>query len=282
MSGSLPSLAISDRDFDQMRSIVYQRAGISLSDMKKALVVSRLGRHLKDLNITSFQEYLQYLERTPRAHEEMISRITTHFTGFFREAIQFDILRQEILPRLKNNRGERKRLRIWSAACSSGEELYSILIEVLDYFGGEIPKDWDIKILGTDIDQKSLKLAKQGVYPAASVLTIGEERIARYFVEDPGGMYHFNSRYRSSLRFAQFNLMSLRYPFKQQMDIIFCRNVAIYFDAEGKEHLYQALHRHLAADGYLFSGHSESLLRFPSLFKPLKRSIYLKKNDQAS
>ena len=279
MSAFLPPTFISDADFEQVRSIVYKKIGLSLSDSKKALVISRLGKHLKNLHISSFNEYLEYLDSTPRAYEEMISRITTHFTGFFREAIQFEILHKEILPQLQKVRAKEKRLRIWSAACSSGEELYSILMEVNDYFGGEIPDEWDIKILGTDIDQQSLAIAKKGIYPAAAVLSLSERRVIRFFLEEKEGSFRFNPRYTSNLRFAQLNLMSKRYPFKNKMDIIFCRNVAIYFDSKGKTHLYHTLHQHLAGDGYLFSGHSESLLRYPELFKPLKRSIYVKRND---
>lgn len=280
MAAFLPPTFISDADFEQVRSIVYQKIGLSLSDSKKALVISRLGKHLKILQISNFNDYLDYLDRTPRAYEEMISRITTHFTGFFREAIQFEILHKEILPRLQKARSDEKRMRIWSAACSSGEELYSILMELNDYFGGEIPGDWDIKILGTDIDQQSLATAQRGTYPAAAVEALSEGRIKRYFLEESRGLYRFNPRYTSILRFAQLNLMSKQYPFRSKMDIIFCRNVAIYFDSEGKSHLYRILHQHLAGDGYLFSGHSESLLRYPNLFRPLKRSIYVKKHDQ--
>jgi chemotaxis protein methyltransferase CheR len=229
--------------------------------------------------LNSFGEYFAYLDRTPRAFEEMISRITTHFTGFFREPIQFEILRQSLLPQLIRERMARKRLRIWSAACSSGEEIYTILIELLDFFGGEIPPNWDVKILGTDIDQRSLAAASQGVFAAETLKTLPDPRMNRYFVEE-GARVRFNPRLATPLRFAQLNLMAKAYPFKEKMDIIFCRNVAIYFDSDGKDHLYQALHRHLAEDGYLFSGHSESLLRYPHLYKHIKRSIYQRKHDQ--
>lgn len=280
VSVCLPPTSISDSDFETVRSIVYQRIGLSLSPSKRALVVSRLGRHLKDLRIAEFGEYIKYIQKTPQAFEEMIGRITTHFTGFFRERIQFDILHREILPQVVKRRHKAKRLRIWSAACSSGEELYSILIEVLDFMGGRIPGDWDIKILGTDIDQRSLETAQKGVYPRTTVLPLGDVHVNRYFDELSDGTFAFKPLYRDPLRFAQFNLMSLRYPFRSPMDIVFCRNVAIYFDNEGKDHLYRTIHHHLAADGFLFSGHSESLLRYPDLFTPLKRSIYTRKNDQ--
>ncbi len=281
MSGFLPPTCISDADFEKVRTIVYQRIGLSLSDTKKPLVISRLGKHLKSLKIASFAEYLDYLYRTPQAYEEMISRITTHFTGFFREAGQFEVLKKEILPTLVKHRGENRRLRIWSAACSSGEEIYSILMEMYDFFGGETPAGWDIKVLGTDIDLQSLDQAKKAIYPAETVRALEERRIARYFIENADGSYRFNPRYSSILRFAQLNLMSAHYPFKNKMDVIFCRNVAIYFDPDGKDRLYQTMHRHLAVDGYFFSGHSESLLRYPKLFKPLKKAIYQRKNDQA-
>lgn len=275
---SMPPTTISDADFDALREIVHHRIGLTLCPSKKSLVVSRLGRHLQSLNMRNFSEYLDYLEHEPRAYQEMIGRITTHYTGFFRERIQFDLLREEILPTLVKRRHEQCRLRIWSAACSSGEELYSILIEVLDFFGGHIPADWDVKILGTDIDLGSLQRARQGIFGLESVATIPPDRLMRYFVQSGDREYTFKSQLSHCLRLGQLNLNSTRLPFKQKLDIVFCRNVAIYFDSDGKDRLYHTLHRWLMPDGYLFSGHSESLLRFPDLFKPYKRSIYVKRD----
>lgn len=278
MSGIMPPTSISDSDFEHVCLLVYQKIGLSLNRTKRALVLARLGRHLKKLGIGSFSEYFVYLDRTPRAYDEMISRITTHFTGFFRESIQFEIMRQTILPQLIQARSPQRRLRIWSSACSSGEEIYSILIEILNHFGGRIPRDWDVKILGTDVDRRSLASAKKGEFSADALKTLPDSLMARYFLLE-GETIRFNPEFCDVLRFAPLNLMSPSYPFKEKMDIIFCRNVAIYFDNEGKDHLYHALHRYLAADGFLFSGHSESLLRYPKLFKHLKRSIYQRKND---
>ncbi len=273
-------LAISDEEFEFFRSIVYEESGIDLSDKKKALLQARLTKRLRELRIRTYHEYIGHLKS--HFHDEIehfINCITTNKTEFFREGGHFEFLRTTVLPAYE--REKRRRIRIWSAGCSTGEEPYTIAIVLLDYFDGRaLP---DVKILATDIDSRVLETAKAGTYKAESVHMIGLDMLRRYFYRGTGenqGLFKVKHDVRRLISFRRLNLLDESYPMKNTFDIIFCRNVIIYFDKDTQNALFAKFHRYLADDGYLFMGHSEALIGRSSLFQLKTNAVYEKSGNR--
>ncbi len=269
---------LSDEEFFLFQELIYAETGISLSDKKKRLVVARLSKRLRALNLNNFTEYYAYLKDNPERELELgnlINRITTNKTDFFRERHHFDFLRQEILPQIikAGTSSGARRLRIWSAGCSSGEEPYSIAMTVDDAFQGQ--RGWDIKILATDLDTDILKKAAAGCYPTQTIAPIPKEYLLRFFVRN-GSEYELVPRIKSMVVFRRLNLMSPLFPMKKPFDVIFCRNVIIYFDAPTKLTLMNKFAHHLSQGGYMFIGHSESLMNMKDTYRYLKNTIYQK------
>jgi chemotaxis protein methyltransferase CheR len=272
------SFTITDREFELFRDIIFRQTGIFMSERKKNLVVARLSRRLRALNLGTFTEYYRYLTEGPDSPSELVNlvnRVTTNKTDFFREKHHFDFLKDEVLPEIvadARNRGE-KRLRIWSAGCSSGEEPYSIAMTVSDFFENE--KGWDVKILATDLDTEILGSAYKGVYSSHQVGPVPISFITRYFDRCAEG-YEVNRRIKGMISFRRLNLMDGVFPMKRPFDVIFCRNVMIYFNEETKAELVRKFHGQLRDSGYLFIGHSESLMHMKSLFEFVKHTVYRK------
>jgi len=267
--------------FQQLRDLVYSTTGISLADNKQTFVQSRLARRLRHLRLSSFQEYLKYLESCDDSGEELqqfINRITTNKTHFFRENYHFEHLRETVFPRLidEAERGRRPRkLRIWSSASSTGEEPYSLAMTVLETF--ENRPDWDVRILASDIDTEVLNRASSGIYPASSVDTLPAHTIEKYFERGTGedrDKVMIGSHVSDLVTFRQINLMDEHWPIHGPFDIIFCRNVLIYFDQIRHDQLMRHMARMLAADGRLFIGYSESLSRLSDVYTKVGRTIY--------
>jgi len=270
-------IELDDKQFNLFREIIYREAGIKLSDMKKALVQSRLLRRLRELHIFSYDDYYSFLQDNyTQEIINLINCITTNKTEFFREARHFDFMHQVVLPEYVGMK--KKTLRIWSAGCSTGEEPYTIAITLLEFFKDmQMP---DIKILATDIDTHVLELALDGRYKKEILEMLNVDMLRRYFLKGSDvnlGFYRVKDHVKKYIYFRRLNLLSDHYPMKNQFDIIFCRNVIIYFDKETQKRLFGKFYQYLKDDGYLFLGHSESLTDENNRFTFQGNSIYRKK-----
>jgi chemotaxis protein methyltransferase CheR len=265
-------------DFEKIRLLIYEKCGINLHEGKKELVSARLGKRLREKNFRSFAQYYDYVVTEEGADElvRMIDSISTNLTYFFREDSHFKKL-AAILPNLLAASGKRSspRLRIWSAACSTGEEPYSTAITVLETMNG-LPVD--VKILATDISTSVLKAAASGIYNAEKIKNVPPGLARKYFQGGAGkweGYYRVKNEIRELVQFKRFNLMEPP-PRGIYFDIIFCRNVMIYFDKQTQSVLVNHLYDSLAAGGHLFIGHSESLTGLNHRLKYIEPSVYRK------
>jgi chemotaxis protein methyltransferase CheR len=274
---------ISTEDFDAIRAIIYREAGISLNNSKKALVASRLAKRLAHLNLKNHSEYLEYLDtKDPKGIElqVMVNCLTTNKTDFFREPHHFEFLRNEVFPRIEKDafQGKPRKIRIWSAACSTGEEPYSTAITILEHF--KLPRSWDIQILASDINTEVLKTASQGIYSLERIEGIDERLKRKYFLRGTGqsaGFCQVRPEVRRMVRFHQINLMDERWPIRNRFDVIFCRNVIIYFNAQTQQCLLPRLVDRLTDRGHLMLGHSENLHWMNDLLSSLGNTIYQRK-----
>ena len=256
---SAPSL--SQAQFARLAQIIYDRSGIHFPDNKKYVLESRLGHRLSELEIEDFDQYIAFLTMGPYQTEEfqeMFNRITINETSFFRNEPQLDVFEKTILPEMLEKRASSKRLRVWSAACSSGEEPYTIAMQLHRSLGVRL-SDWRTEILGTDISEKCLNIAAGGRYSSYAVRSTPELIKNRYFKPD-GVFFNLDPTIQSMVNFEKHNLKdTLAARRHGTWDVIFCRNVMIYFDDEMKKQVVKMFHDQLADDGYLFIGHSESL-----------------------
>jgi chemotaxis protein methyltransferase CheR len=269
---------LTDKEFLLFKDLIYRETGINMSDKKKKLIVARLSKRLRILQLSSFTEYYQYLNDSPDSDDEivnLINRVTTNKTDFFREKHHFDFLAQELFPQIidAGRKNGVRRLRIWSAGCSSGEEPYTLAMTAMESFKAE--RGWDIKILATDLDTEILQRAIAGTYPTQLIAPVPREYLSRYFNRS-GEQYVVSDACKSLVSFRRLNLMDESFPMKHPFDIIFCRNVIIYFDAQTKDSLLTKYHRHLKDEGHIFIGHSESLMHMKDRFRYLKHTIYRK------
>ncbi|HON56128.1 MAG TPA: protein-glutamate O-methyltransferase CheR [bacterium] len=248
---------LSDEDFEKFSKLIYEQCGIYLQPLKKALLKSRLLKRLKVLNLNSFSEYYNYLmkDKSQKEFTELINVISTNKTEFFREPKHFEFLKQV----LAGQYSKQHKISIWSAASSTGEEPYSIAMTISNFFNDIITKE--ILILATDIDTNVLKKAQQGEYDNASLENLDENYVKKYFVESSDKNKKIVcDKIKNMIKFKQLNLVK-PFPFITQFDIIFCRNVMIYFDAPTQAKVVTQLYNHLKPNGYLLIGHSESLMR---------------------
>ena len=256
-------------DFDRIRRLIHDQAGISLAPVKQDMVYSRLARRLRALQLGTFAEYLAVLETGDAAEwETFVNSLTTNLTSFFREAHHFEILRRhlEALPQ--------RPLRIWCSAASTGEEPYSLAITACETFDSLSPP---VEILASDIDTNVLAVGQCGIYPMERVERLSQERLQRFFLRGAGaqaGQVRVRTDLQRLITFTRINLLDSRWPVRDHLDAIFCRNVMIYFD---KPTQYQVLKRFaplLRPEGLLFAGHSESFLHAADLFRSLGRTVY--------
>jgi chemotaxis protein methyltransferase CheR len=265
----------SDADFDALRKLVKELTGINLSEQKRELVYGRLARRLRALRLRTFADYRDLLASDGgKEIGELCNAITTNLTAFFRESHHFDYLREHVLQARAANRSASRRLRIWSAGCSTGEEPYSLAMTVIEALPGL--RTWDIRILATDLDSDVLARAQRGIYAADRVRAIGPQRLSRFFVErrgHDGPCYEVVPELTSMIAFKQLNLMH-SLPMKGPLDVIFCRNVVIYFDKDTQRELFARV-AHLQRPGdLLFLGHSESLFKVSESYTPIGKTIY--------
>ncbi len=266
----------SDKDFQRVRRIIHDIAGISLADSKRELVYSRLVRRLRQLGIQRFEDYLDLIEAGEDQVEvrEFTNALTTNLTAFFREGHHFDFLARDLLPALTQTRSNR-RIRIWSAGCSTGEEPYSIAMTVRE----TLPSvGWDVKILATDLDSNVLATAQRGVYDENRIRDLPDARVRRWFQKGRNaqtGAVRVAPALRDLITFRQLNLMD-EWPMRGPFDFIFCRNVVIYFNKATQKVLFERFADLLVDKGHLFVGHSESLFKVTERFAPLGKTIYQK------
>ncbi|HFQ91387.1 MAG TPA: chemotaxis protein CheR [Chromatiales bacterium] len=266
----------SDRDFVRIRDLVKQHAGITLTEAKKDMVYSRLSRRLRHLGITSFSEYCRLVE--DEASGELVNftnSITTNLTAFFREQHHFDYLANTLLPRLRKEKAGSRRLRIWSAGCSTGEEPYSLAMTVLENLPAH--EHWDVKILATDLDSNVLETAQRGVYTMDRIKGISNQRLKRWFLKGRHNKdaVRVNPELQELISFRQLNLLR-PWPFRGPFDFIFCRNVVIYFDKPTQKILFERYADMLELNSHLFIGHSESLFKVTDRFKLIGQTIYIR------
>jgi chemotaxis protein methyltransferase CheR len=257
---------ITNREFSMLQELIHGTSGINLTPSKKSLLVSRLSIRLRELGIHSFAAYYQLLLEDDSGEEQikLIDRITTNETSFFREPRQFEYLEKTLIPRWQKEAidGERsKRIQIWSAGCSTGEEPYSIAMLLLKHFppGGS----WRVEIFATDISEKILERAEEGLWAVDKSSEIPEDLAKRFMLKGRGaqeGKMKAGSEIKSVIRFRKLNLNDRNYPVKGPFDLIFCRNVLIYFDQKSSLRVVHSLLDHLAPSGHLLLGHAESLL----------------------
>ncbi|MFN4216869.1 MAG: CheR family methyltransferase [Brevinematales bacterium] len=250
---------LTDKEFNLISQLVYETVGIHLPPEKRILVESRLQQLLKQENLTTFDELYKRIinDKSNVLLSEMINRITTNHTYFMRESSHYDFMVERIFPLWQKN--PYRDIRIWSAGCSSGEEIYTVAILIREHFSPYHPEEWGL--LGTDISLRVLEQAEKGIYVTERLENLDPILIQKYFLQVDENSYQVKEEIRDMVLFKRFNLMQETYPFKGKFDLIWCRNVLIYFDQEHKEHILSHLVNVLKPGGYLFIGHSETIER---------------------
>jgi chemotaxis protein methyltransferase CheR len=274
---------ITDQEFHAIRELIYREAGISLSEAKRALVCSRLAKRLRLHKLATHTEYLEYLATSDPDGEELqvlVNCLTTNKTDFFREPHHFEFLREVIFPQIRRlaDRGMPRRLRIWSAGCSRGHEPYSIAITILEDFPSL--RGWDVRILASDINTEVLAAAKAGIYPLDQIAGVDPELKCKYFLRGRGEQAdccQVRPEVRRLVTFRQINLMERPWPIQSRFDVVFCRNVIIYFDAATQRALTICLADQLAENGYLMLGHSEHPTWLGELLTARGQTVYQRK-----
>lgn len=268
-------LTINDSEFHKLVDFVHQNYGIDLSK-KRQLITGRLSNTILSMGFSSFKEYIDYLiqYKKPEDLELMLNKLTTNYTFFMREGSHFEFFTDTILPHLEKTKKD-KVLSIWSAGCSSGEEPYTISMILKEYFGGKASA-WDTRVLATDISQNALKSAANAVYEEESLKELSPVWKKKYFRSaGQPGLYTVTPEIRSNVIFRTFNLMD-PIRFKLKFDVIFCRNVMIYFDQKTKEDLVNRFYNATNPGGYLLIGHSEGLNKATTPYKYLMPATYRK------
>jgi chemotaxis protein methyltransferase CheR len=278
MSGSsLTTTALSASDFDQFRTLAYKHFGLDLPDGKQQLVAARLGKKMRDLNLNSYRAYYQHVveDQTGDALVAMVDALTTNHTSFFRESAHFDFLLKTVLPPLRSKGS----LDVWSAACSSGEEPYSLAFCLFDELG---PEGFaSVRILATDISTRVLEIARTAVYHADRFQGVSQEQLRRYVLKGEGknqNSFLVKRQFRQAIEFSRLNLMDDLSGFGP-FPVIFCRNVMIYFDRATQQDLVNRLAGRLEPGGYLFIGHAESLAGLDQPLAYVQPAVYRKSDD---
>ena len=262
-----PTHVLTLERFRLLRDMINRRFGIYFSDDNMFLVESRLSDRIERLGLGSFDEYYHLLKYYAEADEEMdrvIDILTTNETYFFREEYQLRAFLNDILPEIRERHERRRRLSIWSAGCSSGEEVYTIAMLLLE---SGMFKGWDLRVFGNDISEAVIQKARGGVYSPNSFRTTRPETVRRFFTDTADGM-RINDEVRSVCHFAKANLLDTeQFYFVGQADVIFCRNVLIYFDKKSKMEAISVFYDRLRPGGYLLLGHTESLINLSTAFE---------------
>ncbi len=273
----LQNVEMTEAEFKKISGLIYNLCGIHLNDGKKELVKARLGKRIRSGHFHSFRDYYEYVVRDQTGQElvHMLDSISTNFTSFFREEKHFNYLQSELLPGLISGKKEKK-IRFWSAGCSSGEEVYSIVITLLETL--ENPSAWDLKILATDLSSKVLRMAASGIYAKERIRSIPPDLIRKYFLRGEDHWQDYVKVKDVLKRYVSFRRLNFMEPFlfPEPFDCIFCRNVMIYFDKRTQASLVNRFYENLTKGGVLLIGHSESLAGIQHPFRYVKPAIYQK------
>ena len=262
-----PIYELSLERFRLLRDMINAGSGLYFSDDNRFLLESRLGDRLVRLGLTSFDEYYHLLKYYPEADGEMdeiIEVLTTNETYFFREEYQLRSFESDVLPQLAKRLADKRRLSIWSAGCSSGEEVYTVAMILLE---SKLFEGWDLRVIGNDISGRVIRKARRGVYGPSSFRAARPDLVKKYFSETPEGM-RISDEVRSICHFGQSSLLNRDgLVFVGRADAIFCRNVIIYFDKKSKLDAVSIFYKHLTPGGYLLLGHTESLINLSTAFE---------------
>jgi len=259
-----------DADFARVKAIIYRKAGINLGDSKKQLVYSRLARRLRVLQLNNFDEYLAYLDHNKSEQQEFINALTTNLTAFFREPHHFSILSDYV----RNRKTASGKLRVWCAASSTGEEPYSIAMTLVEAYGTYAPP---VEIIASDIDSSVLQFAAQGIYSLDRLDALSLEQKKQFFMRGKGrndGSAKVIDKLRQLVEFRQINLLGHDWRLRAGFDVIFCRNVMIYFDKPTQLQLLERMVRLLKPEGLYIAGHSESFSNASHLVKLVAKTTY--------
>ena len=262
---------LADRDFRRICELIHRHAGISLGPHKRDMVYGRLSRRLRALGIGSFKAYLDHLAANEDSElQAFVNALTTNLTSFFREPHHFDRLREQLVAHADGPRP----MRLWSCAASTGEEPYSMAIAACETFGTLAPP---VRILGTDIDTQVLGTAAEGIYRLDRVAGLDRTLVRKYFLRGTGarsGWCRVRPELQALVDFRPLNLLQPRYDAPREVLALFCRNVMIYFDKPTQRSILSRLVTHLAAEGVLYTGHSENYLHAGDLIAPCGRTLY--------
>lgn len=272
---------ISDREFSQYRKLIYSKAGIFLAPAKKALLEARLSRRLRELGMESFAAYYKYVTEDLGGEEltHLLDCISTNETHFFREPRQFEFLEKQVFPQWTTQAKDGLRshqIRVWSAGCSTGEEPYSLAMTLLDHFPPG--HGWDIEITATDLSCRAIGIAQKAIWPIAKVNEIPQKYLKQFMLQGVGGQQGYmkaGPEIRSIVTNYRLNLNDEHYCVTPPFDLIFCRNVMIYFDAESRARIVHRLVNFLAPEGYLFVGHAESLSGVSDRIRHVTPTVYV-------
>ena len=282
MAASLISegvLPLSDADYRFVGGLLYDRFGIQLGSRKRVLVAGRLTKRIRQLGLKSFPEYFDLLRADSSGNElsEFINRLTTNHSFFYREKDHYEFLQNKVFPELKKriDRDPRYQVRMWSAGCAAGEEVYTLALALREYFGPAADRA-DFGLLATDISLAALKAAQAGIYAGQKISELPPALRSGYFNEVGTDLFEVSPEIKRMVLFKRLNLMADTYPFKSSFDVVFCRNVMIYFDQASRSRLVYSFFRHVKLGGYLFIGHSETIQRADCPFDYVQPAIYRK------
>ncbi|OFZ67627.1 MAG: chemotaxis protein CheR [Betaproteobacteria bacterium RBG_16_56_24] len=269
-SGRDREFAFTEENFERVRKLIYEHAGISLKPAKQDMVYSRLARRLRVNGMDNFQDYLAFLENNNGAEwEAFVNALTTNLTSFFREPHHFPLLAEHVA-----GRNEKRPISLWCSAASTGEEPYSMAMAMVDAFGSFTPP---VSIIASDLDTQVLAKAEAGIYPLERVEKLPEDKVKRFFLKGTGkqsGFVRVRPELRAMITFRQVNLLGSDWPIRGPLDAIFCRNVMIYFDKETQLRILERFVPLLQPEGLLFAGHSESFHNATHLFKLRGKTVY--------
>ena len=268
---------LSDREYKLISDLVYRTVGIHLDEHKKTLIVGRLQKFLREKEFSNFSQYYDYVNSDPtgQALKTLVTNISTNYTFFFRENDHFTFFLKNVLPQITEmlKKYKSRDLRIWCAGCSSGEEPYTLAILLLEYFGSEI-KLWETGVLATDISEKALEKANNGIYSDENISGIPLPLRNKYFSRHDEKNWIVENQVKKLVLFRRFNLMRESFPFKKKFHVIFCRNVMIYFDKPTQNELVRRFYSNTEPGGYLFIWHSETLPRGDCSYDFIKPAVY--------
>lgn len=280
--GDIYKAVMSSSEFKRLSSFIYQEYGIKMPEVKKTMLQSRLHKRLRELNMTTYKDYIEYLFSKEGQQSEvihMIDMVSTNKTDFFREPVHFDFLHSDILPELLFGEHPNRQIKLWSAGCSSGEEPYTIAISISEFMAQNPLYAFDFSVLSTDISTRMLRSANDGIYKEARVEMLPLNLKKKYLLRSKDKVnqtVRIIPELRRKITFQRLNFMDNVYNVPDNYDIIFCRNVLIYFDRETQEKVINRLCSRLKTNGFFFLGHSESITNFNVPLKQLKPTIFRK------